>query len=1358
MSLQTVFNVLNPLAQQGKLTIADIQGQVFQVGSIISAVPTMGAIQIASATVTLSGSGASQQLEISAQVTWGLFGNVPATFTITQDPTTQDQLQVVFSCTLGSVSGFEIPGITWFSFSNTSMGAQTNPYVQVQMGLADAADPFFATTLLINGDTSQTPIPLRISSDGSAGMLTELNTSSVDLPSINDILAAFGSDTSGISLPDGLNSLLSFSLLELAVGFTQQPPAVSQISLMIGNSAKAGSGWAIIPGVLTLDSYAIGLTIVNPLTSVTRQVGGQIQTTVTLGGVDISVAAVHPASGGWQFAGTIGANTPVPIGTLISGLASKFGVTLPTALGEFTLSDFELQFNTTTGNASGTFAVHFPVNNKPVDLQVTATMTKGTPNYSCSVAGTLTIGTAVFDVVFTSQTDKTFLATWNDPANPLQFEEIAAAFGWTNMPTLPSDLDLALVSAGFVYDFTSGNLIFGAQSKNYGTLCFAAISATGYQFDVMLSVDKQFSLSNLPVVGEVLASIEDIEVGQIMVLISSTIPTPAVIATINGLIGILNTQGSMSIPLFPTTPITGSVVLQASVLFGSQSVPLNLQLGGSGTQQATLPASIAPASTTALVAAPGGAQSGGVTTSSSPGGVTWFNVQKSIGPVTFQRIGAMYQSDEQTLWFEIDATLAFGPMTVDLVGLGLGSPLTCFEPAFSIQGLGVSYSNPPLTIAGSMVNLSAPGGPAQFAGGVTIGASNFQLMAFGYYGKQVDPTTQQAFTSLFIFGDLAYDFGGPPAFFVTGVALGFGYNSSLRLPTIDQVASFPFVQVLPGSTTPNTGLFKNPDPQAVLGVILNTTPPWVAPLQGSLWFAAGITFTSFGMVNSQALVIVEIGPQLVIALIGTSRAQFPQAVAGSDLPVYAYIELDLEIEFAPTLGMFSVQAVLASSSFLLDKACVLTGGFAFFVWYGNNEHAGDFVLSLGGYNPGFIAPSYYPSVPRVGFHWSLDSSITVSGGAYFAFTPSVLMVGGELNATYQSGNLNAWFDVHADIIVQWKPFWFDADFGLTIGASYKVDLLFTSFTVSVELGCNLEFWGPPTGGTVGIDWYIISFTIGFGTSKSASQPVISGWSDVQGMLPNAGTADSPNVLKLSPASGLSPQTTSPATSTQQTAAASVHDAPAAWVVRGSQFGFTTSSSVPASSATVGLAHSFNGTAFNVAPLGWSGVTASHSVTILDSGNQDVSAAFSVTPVRSSVPAQLWGTQTSSTPSGDAQLVPDQLTGLSVLVNPPQIGGSAGPVDVLLNLSSTDIQQPNAVIGVSVGAQPQGDVAVNSPTTITAIADPTTGIASATATSARGAIFSALQNAGYAPQTANDPMTQFGAQIGCALSAEPLLVQ
>jgi hypothetical protein len=1359
MSLQSVYDVLEPLAQQGQLTIAAVQEQVPQVSLLALSLPSLSAITLASATVNLS-SGTEQTLTITATASWGLFNNLASSFEITSDPTAQGQYLASFSCELGDNSGLSIPGVPWFSLSEVSVGGQTNPSQLANQELVAPVDVFITTTLLIQGDSSQTPIPIQLTYDSLGGIQTTLNAASVDLPSINDILAAFGSDTSGISLPDGLNSLLNFSLLELSVGFTP-PSSVTRIGVTIGNSPKDTTGWAIIPGVFTLDSYKIGLTIANPLVSASRQIGGLIQTQVSLGSVDIGVSAIHPTSGGWQFSGYIGKENPVPIGELVSGLASQFGVTLPAALNEFTLSDFEFQFDTQTTNASGQFTLNFTVNQAVINLTVTASLTKGSSSYSVSVGGKLIIGTAEFDVSFTSQTDKVFQAEWSDPANPLQFSDIANAFGWTNMPSVPSSLDLSLTSASFIYDFTSGNLIFGAQSKNYGTAIFAAISVSGsYQYDFLLSVGQSFSLSNLPLVGQQLAAIENIEVGDIEIILSSVLLTAPVITQINTLIAALNAQGATQYPSFPTTPPTGVFILQAQLTFGTQAIPLNLQLGGGPTSSQTA----LPAPQRVTVNAPGALATtnavGGVATSSSTPTTTWFNVQKSFGPVSFQRIGAMYQSDQQVLWFELDATLAFGPITMDLVGLGLGSPLTSFAPQFSIQGLGISYSAPPLTIAGSLTNLAPPGADyIEFEGGVTIGTGNFTVMAFGYYGNKPDPITKARYSSFFIFGDIAYDFGGPPAFFVTGIALGFGYNSSLRIPTIDEVTTFPFVEVLPTSMVPNTSVFgTNPTPQSVLDVIMNTSPAWVTPQQGSLWFAAGITFTSFEMVNSQALILVQVGQELIIALVGTSRAQFPQG-AGSGTPVYAYIELDLLVEFAPSQGVFSVQAVLAKSSFLLDKACVLTGGFAFFVWYGPNPHAGDFVLTLGGYNPGFTPPSYYPKVPEVGFHWSLDSSISITGGAYFAFTPSVLMVGGELNATYQSGNLKAWFDAHADIIVQWNPFWFDASFGISIGASYKVDLWFTSFTVTAELGCNLEVWGPPTGGSVGVDWYIISFSIPFGSSKNSSQPVINQWSQVQAMLPNSGTAAAPNVVTLSPASGLTPTATSPAKSVNATPIFKAADAPATpapWIVRGSQFSFNTSSSIPASSAAVGGFHEIAGSQFNVVPLGWTGVSATHVITIVDSANKDVSLAFSVSPSFGNVPSQLWGTKSESTPDASSQLVPNQLVGLSVVVNPPEIGGSAGAVNVAVNLANINLNIPDALIGLST-APPTGDIAVNSGTTLAVIVDPNTGIASTSTTAVRTAILTALRTLQYAPNTKNDPLTNFASQAGGSFSAVPLLV-
>jgi hypothetical protein len=223
------------------------------------------------------------------------------------------------------------------------------------------------------------------------------------------------------------------------------------------------------------------------------------------------------------------------------------------------------------------------------------------------------------------------------------------------------------------------------------------------------------------------------------------------------------------------------------------------------------------------------------------------------------------------------------------------------------------------------------------------------------------------------------------------------------------------------------------------------------------------------------------------------------------------------------------------------------------------------------------------------------------------------------------------------------------------------------------------------------------------------------------------------------------------------AAADAPATPATWIVRGSQFSFNTSSSIPASAASVGSAHAINGSQFNVAPLGWTDMSATHAITILDSGNNDVSSAFSVNPSFGNVPSQLWGSQSSSTPDSSSQLVPNQLVGLSVVVNPPEIGGSAGAVNVAVNLANINLNIAGALIGIAESANPEGDIAVNSLTTLAVMVDPNSGIASTATTTARNAIFIALGTLQYAPITKNDPLTNFASQAGGSFSAVPLLV-
>jgi len=1167
----------------------------------------------------------------------------------------------------------------------------------------------------------------------------------------------------------------------------------------VGLAISTVKPWEIIKDVLILEGSKLHIQFIDPTglnwTKVSIKASADFLPHVFKGEFDFSVELDKTSE--WEIdtiSGVYFGN--VNLGELVEGLVGS-KASVPSELQDVVFSDFGVTV-INAGSAAvpkytytlfGSLEFAFPMLGTELTSQVTLTVSKSGSDYAIDLNGSIVIGEESFSFTLDisksqSGTDAVIEASWESLDSPLELEDIANAFGF-DIPHVPPSLDLALKSASLTYDFSKKRLVLAAESVNYGKAVFAAIDVATedeqqaekkWEFFFLVEVDKKFSLSNLPLVGKELASIENIEVGEFKVVIGSVPATKEIADTVNTLINALPNGPYPNLPVPEDGKPTGKVTLSAEVDFGNQPpLPISISLGGGSTRDARplLPTTGAAVPSEGALTTASSATSGGeVTKTTAPDGTTWFDVQKSFGPVSIQRIGVLYQSSAQALWFEIDASLAFGPLSLSLTGLGIGSGLKDFTPEFSLHGLGVAYSEPPLTIAGELVNLAPAGAQyIQLEGGLVISTGEFTVAVFGYYGDE------SGFNSMFIFGDIAYDFGGPPAFFVTGLALGFGYNSTVTIPTIDEVATFPFIQVLPTSAVPNTNLLggPNPSPLEVLNKILDPTfhsPAWVREEKGSLWFAAGITFTSFELVNSQALLMVDVGSELVIALVGTSRAQFPQA--GGEV-TYANIELDLLLRFAPSEGVFSLQAVLASSSFLLDKACVLTGGFAFFVWFEGSpdspgsKHAGDFVLTLGGYNPGFTPPAHYPTVPPVGFHWTMDSTITIQGGAYFALTPAALMVGGNLQATYQSGHIKAWFDAHADVIIRWKPFWFDADIGLTIGASYTIDWGFTTSTISIEVGCELEFWGPPTGGSVTIDLYVISVTIPFGTPKNNTQQ-IKGWADVEQMLPNTGSSVALNVLKLSPTTGLIPDGTAPLKNSRTArtpAGVEPESAPpndAHWVVRGTMFSFSTSSSIPATTATIGGAR-FSGDKFNVYPLvklnsRWNNISSALAVKIQSlPDNTDCSSSFEAVGVQSGVPAALWGTppedQSGNPQVPDAKklVVPNQLTGVSVQVKAPQVGSSAGHINVQTNLKFDELNLKSAVLPLSGKAAPAGDIPANSPVTVSTIVK---GITSTEVSGARDAIFKALREANYAPDT-NDSMTRFRDQIGCTLSAEPLLV-
>jgi hypothetical protein len=325
---------------------------------------------------------------------------------------------------------------------------------------------------------------------------------------------------------------------------------------------------------------------------------------------------------------------------------------------------------------------------------------------------------------------------------------------------------------------------------------------------------------------------------------------------------------------------------------------------------------------------------------------------------------------------------------------------------------------------------------------------------------------------------------------LTAVALGFGINRRLKVPRIDEVADFPLVKMVMGEG----GYQKEDESGTFIGQVSKRVEPStllkdmgdaVVPESGQYFVCAGARFTVARVLDCFALAVVQWGNELEISLLGLARLKQPSDPSAKPI---CYIELQILMSIKPSEGTFKLQGLLTSNSWVFNKDCKLTGGFAVFVWYGG-PHAGDFVVTFGGYHPRFKRPDHYPVVPRFALNWQVSSQLSVKGSGYLAFTPSCGMAGAKLEAVFRSNRVTVWFTAYFDVIVNWNPFYFDAE----IGVSLRVEVKLFLFTLKVTISAMLKMWGPPVGGIARIEISVITLEIPFGARRETAPEPIESW-------------------------------------------------------------------------------------------------------------------------------------------------------------------------------------------------------------------------------------------------------------------------
>lgn len=448
----------------------------------------------------------------------------------------------------------------------------------------------------------------------------------------------------------------------------------------------------------------------------------------------------------------------------------------------------------------------------------------------------------------------------------------------------------------------------------------------------------------------------------------------------------------------------------------------------------------------------------------------WAKVDKKIGPVTLQRLGFMYNEGRVVLL--LDASMQMAGIGMQLISLGLGFKLEWkfppTMPEFYIDGIGLSYTKDPIRISGMFLRAEPLAGVEKYSyyGSAQLSLAQFSVSGIGGYSKLIEPKPDGA-VSLFIYAMYAGAIGGPAFFFVTGIAAGFGYNRRVKTPSIREVNTFPLV-----------AMALNPKPSKTLNDILTelVAQQWIPASPGDYWLAVGIKFTSFKLIDSFILVMAQFGTRTEFAILGLSILAWP-----SKDKAIAYVELAVRVSFGPDSDVIAVEAMLTSNSYVLDKNCKLTGGFAFYAWV-KGQHAGDFVITLGGYHPKFKKPSHYPDVDRLGLNWKISNQLQIKGGLYYALTPNAVMAGGRLEVTFSLSFLTASVVLWADMLIAWAPFQYAIDMGIRVKIDAHIDMGLFTVHFKLEMGAELHIWGPPFAGEAYVDWSIFSFTIPFGSA------------------------------------------------------------------------------------------------------------------------------------------------------------------------------------------------------------------------------------------------------------------------------------
>ncbi len=797
--------------------------------------------------------------------------------------------------------------------------------------------------------------------------------------------------------------------------------------------------------------------------------------------VHIYLSAEYQTGEGFRFRGSSGQGEEIKVGQMLDSLIAKMGAedhSLPDAIRKLTMRNLLVRFDT-KGNYEFSIVTALELEGKEFSLYVYLRKSVEGENKKWEVVGSLYLGIGVeLAVAFSKDKDSTAVIGTLTPVEPLEFdsERLIGFISPDKAKIVPFNVGISL-----------RGLLLGMQSKSADTQPPPKTTEKEYLFRLLFDLD--FSMKDFPLVGEMLKDIRFTN-GQLLAADKNWEAND--VAVLNDLIGLLgeNAPAPLETPQqsTATTGISRGISLSGTFQVSEAlHFPLFLNFAGSDsiTEQQTGASGgrLQGNSETQRAEETGGTQKSSSDKESdnkqtaTPDQRSQSKINKVFSAVKLKKVSLIFQKGR--LGFKLTGGLSLAVLEFELIGLQvtvpqsvLNDPSDLNDIEFGLDGFGAAIQKGPMSIMGAFMHIEHPTKKEkdkgetkeydEYAGVIQVQLTKLGLAGLGSYAKFKDADGEEH-TSLFLFVALSFPIPVHPSLLITGMSLGFGLHRDAIAPKLEDVLTYPLVQMA-----------VTPPPPMDIEQILASMNQYFPVTTDQYFVVAGIKFKAFSLVDTLAMLLVKFGRSFEINLIGISSVFFPKA---------AFIELAWTARFVPDTGYLFIGGQLTNRSFLLIPEVRLTGGFAVAAWM-KGIHAGDFVVSVGGYHPRFKVPSHYPKhIPRLGISFYLDP-VTIKGGVYFAITPECLMMGGFLDASLDEGWIEAHLKIHMDAIIHFEPFHYDVVVGVdaSVKATIGVGIFSKTFNLHLHIDCHI--WGPEFSGTASLDVGPKTFEVEFGAGSS----------------------------------------------------------------------------------------------------------------------------------------------------------------------------------------------------------------------------------------------------------------------------------